>query len=226
MDAPAKSPRPRPPLPKIIPAAARLPDFGGHLVAGVDEAGRGALAGPVVAAAVVFDPVRPVAGCADSKTLDAAARDSLAKDVRRGAMAWAVGVAGVEEIERLNILHATLLAMARALRALAVVPDYALIDGNRCPDTGVACCAVVGGDARVGCISAASIVAKTERDRRMRRLHRTYPAYGFAAHKGYPTRAHVRALHAHGACDAHRKSYRPVREAIGRVGAQQGPGAT
>ncbi len=211
MNAPARSP-----LPKLVPAAARLPDFGGRLVAGVDEAGRGALAGPVVAAAVVFDPARPVAGCADSKTLAADARSALAKDIRRGALAWSVAAAGVEEIHRLNILHATLLAMARALRALAVAPDCALIDGNRCPDTAVACCAVVGGDARVGCISAASILAKTERDRRMARLHETYPAYGFASHKGYPTRAHVRALEAHGACAAHRKGYRPVREAIGR----------
>lgn len=236
MNAPARPARP--PLPKLIPAAARLPDFGGRLIAGVDEAGRGALAGPVVAAAVVFDPARPVDGCADSKTLDAATRNSLAKDIRRGALAWSVAAAAVEEIYRLNILHATLLAMARALNALAVAPDCALIDGNRCPDLGadadagaspdvtIACCAVVGGDARVGCISAASILAKTERDRRMTRLHRTYPAYGFASHKGYPTRAHVRALRAHGACDAHRKGYRPVREVVAGGGAQRHPDAT
>ena len=215
MNAPAQPARTS--LPKLIPAAARLPDVSGRLVAGVDEAGRGALAGPVVAAAVIFDPARPVGGCADSKTLDAAARRSLAGDIRRGALAWSVAAADVEEIYRLNILHATLLAMARALRALAVAPDCALIDGNRCPDDApVACCAVVRGDARVGCISAASIIAKTERDRRMARLHETYPAYDFASHKGYPTRAHVRALHAHGACDAHRKGYRPVREVIER----------
>ena len=169
-----------------------------------------------MAAAVVFDPARPVGGCADSKTLDAAARDSLAKDIRRGALAWSVASADVEEIYRLNILHATLLAMARALRTLAVAPDCALVDGNRCPDTDVACCAVVRGDARVGCISAASILAKTERDRRMVRLHETYPMYNFVSHKGYPTRAHVHVLKTHGACAAHRRGYRPVREAIAR----------
>ncbi len=201
-------------LPKLVAAGARLPDFGRRLVAGVDEAGRGALAGPVVAAAVVFDPLRPVDGCADSKTLSAEQRQTLAGVIKRDALAWSVACADVGEIFELNILNATLLAMTRALRGLAVAPQLALIDGNRCPDTAVACCAVVGGDARVGCISAASILAKTERDRRMVNLHSDYPAYNFAAHKGYGTREHLRALQTHGACEIHRKSYRGVRETL------------
>ncbi len=210
-----------PAWPTLIAAGARLPDFGRRLVAGVDEAGRGALAGPVVAAAVVLDPKRPVDGCADSKTLSAEQRQTLAGAIKRDALAWSVASADVGEIFELNILNATLLAMARALRGLKVAPQLALRDGNRRPDTAVACCAVIGGDARVGCISAASILAKTERDRRMVRLHSSYPAWNFAAHKGYGTPEHLRALQTHGACDIHRKRYRGVRETLAQPSSKQ-----
>lgn len=210
-----------PAWPTLIPAGARLPDFGRRLVAGVDEAGRGALAGPVVAAAVILNPQRPVEGCADSKTLSAEQRQTLAAAIKRDALAWAVASADVGEIYELNILNATLLAMARALRGLKVAPQLALIDGNRRPETAVACCAVIGGDARVGCISAASILAKTERDRQMVRLHSSWPAWNFAAHKGYGTPEHLRALQTHGACDIHRKHYRGVRETLAQQQPQQ-----
>lgn len=212
-----------PAWPTLIPAGARLPDFGRRLVAGVDEAGRGALAGPVVAAAVVFHPQRPVQGCADSKTLNAEQRQTLAGVIKRDALAWAVASADVGEIYELNILNATMLAMARALRGLKVAPQLALIDGNRRPEAAVACCAVIGGDARVGCISAASILAKTERDRRMIRLHSSWPEWNFAAHKGYGTPEHLRALQTHGACDIHRKRYRGVRETLAQQPPQQHP---
>lgn len=203
-----------PAWPTLIPAGAPLPDFGRRLVAGVDEAGRGALAGPVVAAAVILNPKRPVEGCADSKTISAEQRQTLAAAIKRDALAWAVASADVGEIYELNILHATMLAMARALRGLKVAPQLALIDGNRRPEAAVACCAIVRGDARVGCISAASILAKTERDRQMVRLHSSWPAWNFAAHKGYGTPEHLRALQTHGACDIHRKRYRGVRETL------------
>lgn len=215
------APSANPAWPTLIPAGARLPDFGQRLVAGVDEAGRGALAGPVVAAAVVLDPQRPVEGCADSKTLSAEQRQTLAAAIKRDALAWAVASADVGEIYELNILNATMLAMARALRGLKVAPQLALIDGNRRPETAVACCAVIRGDARVGCISAASILAKTERDRQMVRLHSCYPAWNFAAHKGYGTPEHLRALQTHGACDIHRKRYRGVRETLAQEPAQE-----
>jgi len=212
-----------PAWPPLIPAGARLPDFGRRLVAGVDEAGRGALAGPVVAAAVILNPQLPVEGCADSKTLSAEQRQTLAAAIKRDALAWAVASADVGEIYELNILNATMLAMSRALRGLKVAPQLALIDGNRRPETAVACCAVIGGDARVGCISAASILAKTERDRQMVRLHSSWPAWNFAAHKGYGTPEHLRALQTHGACDIHRKRYRGVRETLAQEHPQQRP---
>jgi ribonuclease HII len=184
-------------------------------LAGVDEAGRGPLAGPVVAAAVILDPARPIRGLADSKVLLPAVRERLSEKIRARALAWSIAWADREEIDALNILQATLLAMRRALLGLRVAPDEVQIDGNRCPSLdGLALhCGVlpvVKGDARVPAISAASILAKTFRDARMRTLHELYPQYGFAAHKGYCTRAHLTALDMHGACPLHRRSFSPV----------------
>ncbi|MEJ2629741.1 MAG: ribonuclease HII [Acidihalobacter sp.] len=185
-----------------------------RLVAGVDEAGRGPLAGPVVAAAVVLDPARPIAGLADSKKLSARRREILAVTIRKDALAWAVAGASVEEIDELNILHASMLAMRRALEALTPQAEHALIDGNRCP-TNLLCTAeaIVGGDARVEAISAASILAKVTRDEEMLRLHEAYPDYEFARHKGYPTALHLDALGKFGPSDCHRLSFAPVRRA-------------
>jgi ribonuclease HII len=180
----------------------------------MDEAGRGPLAGPVVTAAVILHPRRPIAGLADSKVLSPAQRDILARQIRERALAWAVGRAEVEEIDSLNILRATLLAMQRAAAALRVVPATVLVDGNRCPDLPFPTLAVVRGDASVPCISAASILAKTVRDEEMLALHARFPEYGFNVHKGYPTAAHVAALRAHGASPAHRKTFRPVRDVV------------
>lgn len=179
-------------------------------VCGVDEAGRGPLAGPVVAAAVILDPARPIAGLNDSKKLSARKREALALTIREQALAWAVANASVEEIDRLNILHASLLAMQRAVAALQVVPERALIDGNRCPQLAMPAEAVVQGDAKVASIAAASILAKTVRDAGMLALHARYPQYGFDRHMGYPTAAHCAALAAHGASPVHRKSFAPV----------------
>jgi len=183
-------------------------------VAGVDEAGRGPLAGPVVAAAVILDPARPLAGLADSKTLSAARREALAGQIRAQALAWALGRAEVEEIDRLNILQATLLAMRRAVAALAPSPQLALVDGNRCPELPCRAQALVGGDRRVAAISAASILAKVARDAEMVALDARYPGYGFAVHKGYPTAAHRAALVALGPLPVHRRSFGPVRQAL------------
>jgi len=180
------------------------------LVCGVDEAGRGPLAGPVVAAAVILDPARPVAGLDDSKKLSEKRRDELATAIRANALAWAVAEASVEEIDRLNILHATLLAMQRAVAGLAVRPERALVDGNRCPRLDIPVEAVTKGDGKVAAIAAASILAKTVRDAGMRALDAAYPQYGFARHMGYPTAAHCRALQEHGPTAAHRKSFGPV----------------
>ncbi|MFV0372433.1 MAG: ribonuclease HII [Azonexus sp.] len=179
-------------------------------VCGVDEAGRGPLAGPVVAAAVILDPARPIAGLNDSKKLSARKREALALTIREQALAWAVAEASVEEIDRLNILHASLLAMQRAVAALQVVPERALIDGNRCPQLAMPAEAVVQGDAKVASIAAASILAKTVRDAGMLALHARYPQYGFDRHMGYPTAAHCAALAAHGASPVHRRSFAPV----------------
>ncbi|MGB5346884.1 MAG: ribonuclease HII [Woeseia sp.] len=184
-------------------------------VAGVDEAGRGPLAGPVVAAAVILDPARPIAGLADSKKLSAPRRASLAECIRRDACAWAIGWADAEEIDRLNILVASHLAMRRAIAGLRLYPDHVEIDGNRLPDlqflsrrlTGTA---IIGGDAKVAAISAASILAKVARDHTMVVFDRLYPEYGFAQHKGYPTRAHRDSLSRHGPCPQHRRSFRPL----------------
>lgn len=180
------------------------------LVCGVDEAGRGPLAGPVVAAAVILDPARPIAGLNDSKKLSAKKRMALAGLIRERALAWAVAEASVEEIDQLNILHASMLAMQRAVAALQVTPERALIDGNRCPSLAMPAEAVVQGDAKVAAIAAASILAKTVRDEGMLGLHAQYPHYGFDRHMGYPTAAHCAALAAHGVSPVHRRSFAPV----------------
>lgn len=190
----------------------------GGLVAGVDEAGRGPLAGPVAAAAVILNPVRPVAGLADSKKLSSARREQLASEIRDSAIAWAVAWADPAEIDALNILAATMLAMRRALLALPVTPDAVQVDGNRLPDLRfggrrLAGEAVVGGDGRVAAISAASILAKTVRDRRMIELDRLYPCYEFARHKGYGTPVHRARLEEFGPCREHRYTFAPVRAA-------------
>ncbi|HMA12282.1 MAG TPA: ribonuclease HII [Steroidobacteraceae bacterium] len=181
---------------------------------GVDEAGRGPLAGPVVAAAVMLDPDRPIAGLRDSKKLSARARERLADEIRLHAAAWCVAEASVAEIDRLNILHATMLAMQRAVAGLARAPDNVWVDGNRCPDWAWRSQAVVKGDDKVAAIAAASILAKTARDAFMCRLHEEFPAYGFAKHMGYGTAVHLAALKAHGACPQHRRSFAPVRSLI------------
>ncbi len=184
---------------------------------GVDEAGRGPLAGPVVAAAVMLDPGRRIDGLRDSKKLSAAARERLAGVIRRDALAWCVAEASVEEIDALNILNATLLAMRRAVEGLTRAPDDVWVDGNRCPAWPWRSQTVVKGDDKVAAIAAASILAKTERDRFMRRLDESYPAYGFARHMGYGTAAHLDALKAHGACPQHRTSFAPVKLVIAQT---------
>lgn len=181
------------------------------LVAGVDEAGRGPLAGPVVAGAVILDPENPIAGLKDSKRLTALRRDALYAEIQEKALAWAVGCAEVEEIDRINILQATMLAMQRAVAALVPSAEHALIDGNRCPDLACPAQAIVKGDSRVAAISAASIMAKVTRDREMLSLDVRYPGYGFAQHKGYPSKAHIQALENLGVSPVHRCSYAPVR---------------
>jgi ribonuclease HII len=187
------------------------------LVCGVDEAGRGPLAGPVSAAAVILDPDRPIAGLADSKKLSERQRDRLAVIIRERALAWAVAYADVIEIDQLNILQATLLAMRRAVLTLPVRPGRVLVDGLHCPSTGIPSQAIVKGDSKIAAISAASILAKTARDALMVELHGQYPHYGFAEHKGYPTAAHLVALREYGVSVVHRKSFRPVRELLSQV---------
>jgi ribonuclease HII len=184
-----------------------------RLICGVDEAGRGPIAGPVFAAAVLLDAAQPVAGLKDSKLLAPARREALAATIRDRALVWAVASASVEEIDRLNILQATLLAMRRAVERLAVRPHEAWIDGNRCPELDCVARAIVRGDRSVPQISAASILAKTARDMEMLRLHARYPQYRLDRHKGYPTPEHLALLSEHGACDIHRRSFAPVREA-------------
>lgn len=185
-----------------------------ELVAGVDEVGRGPLCGPVVTAAVILDPARPILGLNDSKKLTEARRERLFDEIRDKALAWCIGRAEVEEIDRLNILQATFLAMQRAVAGLAVRPGMALIDGNRCPQLDVPCAPVVGGDARVPAIAAASILAKVSRDREMVELDLRYPGYGIAGHKGYPTPAHLEALARLGPTPIHRRSFAPVRRLL------------
>lgn len=183
------------------------------VVCGVDEAGRGPLAGPVVAAAVILDPARPIVGLADSKKLSPRRREALAEEIREKALAFAVASASVEEIDRINILQATMRAMRRAVEGLATTPALALIDGNRCPVLAVPARAIVGGDATEPAISAASILAKTARDAEMCRLHAERPEYGLDRHKGYDTVAHRAALQLHGPAWFHRRSFAPVRKA-------------
>lgn len=191
---------------------------GGRLICGVDEAGRGPLAGPVFAAAVILDPQRPIAGLADSKKLPEKARERLAEAVRQQAICWALASASVEEIDALNILQATLLAMRRAVESLARQPAEVLVDGLHCPRLdALPARAVVKGDASVPAISAASILAKTARDAEMLRLHALHPQYGLDRHKGYPTAAHLAALRRHGVIAIHRRSFAPVRALIGEA---------
>ena len=184
------------------------------LVCGVDEAGRGPLAGPVVAAAVILDPNNPIDGLNDSKRLSARRRERLKAEICAKALAWAVAEASVEEIDTINILHASMLAMQRAVDALSVRPIRALIDGNRCPKLACEVEAVVGGDGKIEAIAAASILAKTTRDAGMSNLHLCYPQYGFDRHMGYPTALHLRALQEHGPSPVHRRSFSPVRQLV------------
>jgi ribonuclease HII len=180
-------------------------------IAGIDEAGRGPLAGPVIAAAVILDPARPIAGLADSKTLSPSARAVLERQIRAKALSFALGRAEVEEIDTLNILNASLLAMRRAVLALSIQPALAQVDGTHCPWLPCPVEAIVRGDSTIACISAASILAKVARDREMHELDRLYPGYGLARHKGYPTRAHHEALIRLGVSPVHRRSFAPVR---------------
>ena len=195
---------------------AKLFDLG-ELVAGVDEAGRGPLAGPVVAAAVILDPKKPIDGLADSKKLSESRRDVLAEEIKGRALAWSVACADRAEIDQINILAATMLAMRRAILGLSVMPTGVLVDGNRLPDLQfddrlLEGEAVVGGDDKVAAISAASIIAKTTRDKAMIEMDTAFPGYGFARHKGYGTRAHLEALRKLGPCDEHRRSFAPVKD--------------
>ncbi len=188
-----------------------------HLVAGVDEVGRGPLVGAVVTAAVILDPSRPIAGLNDSKKLSEKRRLALFDEIKDKALSWSLGRAEPHEIDELNILYATMLAMQRAVAGLHIVPEYVLIDGNRCPALPMPAMAVVKGDSRVAEISAASIIAKVTRDAEMAALDLTFPQYGFARHKGYPTAFHLERLAMHGATEHHRRSFAPVKRALGLV---------
>jgi ribonuclease HII len=189
------------------------------IICGVDEAGRGPLAGPVVAAAVILDPSKPrMRGLTDSKALTAKKREELYEKIVERSLAYCIASASVEEIDSLNILHATMLAMKRAVEGLHLAPTLAKIDGNRCPTLSIRSEAIVSGDLLVPCISAASILAKVTRDRMLLELHQTFPMYGFDAHSGYGTPQHLTALREHGPCEHHRRSFAPVREAHLRLG--------
>ncbi|WP_045394162.1 ribonuclease HII [Vibrio rotiferianus] len=205
--------------PKMTKAKVELPPFeypqGYQLVAGVDEVGRGPLVGDVVTAAVILDPNNPIEGLNDSKKLSEKKRLALLPEIKEKAMAWAVGRCSPEEIDELNILQATMVAMQRAIAGLKVQPDLALIDGNRCPELPMDSQAVVKGDLRVAEISAASIIAKVVRDQEMEELDKQHPQFGFAKHKGYPTKAHFEAIEQHGVISEHRKSFKPVKKALG-----------
>lgn len=185
-----------------------------NLIAGVDEVGRGPLVGAVVTAAVILDPNNPIIGLTDSKKLTEKKREKLFVEIQEKALCWCVGRAEPEEIDQLNILHATMLAMQRAVAGLSIEPDFVLIDGNRCPLLSIPSQAIVKGDSLVPEISAASILAKVIRDREMVELDKIYPEYGFAKHKGYPTPYHLEKLVQHGATDFHRKSFAPVRRVL------------
>ncbi|WP_045494982.1 ribonuclease HII [Vibrio hyugaensis] len=205
--------------PKTTKAKVELPPFeypqGYQLVVGVDEVGRGPLVGDVVTAAVILDPNNPIEGLNDSKKLSEKKRLALLPEIKEKALAWAVGRCSPEEIDELNILQATMVAMQRAIAGLKVQPDLALIDGNRCPQLPMDSQAVVKGDLRVAEISAASIIAKVVRDQEMEELDKQYPQFGFAKHKGYPTKAHFEAIEEHGVISEHRKSFKPVKKALG-----------
>ncbi len=194
--------------------AATLFDYAGEVICGVDEAGRGPLAGPVFAAAVILDPAKPIAGLRDSKKLSPIRRDELALIIQRDALAWSIAQCSAAEIDALNILQATMLAMRRAIEGLSVLPTLALIDGNRCPVTAIRTEAIVKGDDKVIEISAASILAKTARDALLLEMHARYPQYAFDQHKGYPTALHLARLKEHGVTPEHRRSYAPVRELL------------
>ncbi len=187
------------------------------LIAGVDEAGRGPWAGPVHAAAVILNPAHPIAGLADSKKLTAKKREQLYDLIQRDALAWAIATASVEEIDRINILQASLLAMKRAVESLATQPHKIIVDGLHCPKVGMPARAIVKGDSKEAAISAASILAKVARDIEMQRLHKKYPHYGFDAHKGYGTAVHAAALAAHGVSPVHRRSYAPIQKIINKI---------
>jgi len=187
------------------------------LICGVDEAGRGPLCGAVVAGAVILDPAKPIPGLKDSKKLSPRQREQLAELIRRDALAWALGEASVAEIDRLNILQATMLAMQRAVAGLSLRPDEVLIDGNRVPLLDIPARAIVKGDALEASISAASILAKTVRDAQLLEMDKRYPEYGFAAHKGYPTAAHLKALAKYGATPEHRRSFAPVHAVLAQA---------
>ncbi|CAH1533955.1 RNase HII [Vibrio harveyi] len=205
--------------PKANKTKVELPPFeypqGYQLVAGVDEVGRGPLVGDVVTAAVILDPNNPIEGLNDSKKLSEKKRMALLPEIKEKALAWSVGRCSPEEIDELNILQATMVAMQRAIAGLKVQPDLALIDGNRCPQLPMDSQAVVKGDLRVAEISAASIIAKVVRDQEMEELDKQYPQFGFAKHKGYPTKAHFEAIEQHGVISEHRKSFKPVKKALG-----------
>ncbi|WP_442908975.1 ribonuclease HII [Halopseudomonas sp.] len=188
--------------------------FDGELIAGVDEVGRGPLCGAVVTAAVILDPCRPIDGLNDSKKLTAARREALFPLIQQQAVAWCIARAEVEEIDALNILQATMLAMQRAVAGLAIQPDLVLVDGNRCPVLPMRSEPVIKGDGRVPAIAAASILAKVARDREMLSLDLQYPGYGIAQHKGYPTPVHLQALGELGATPIHRRSFAPVRAVL------------
>lgn len=185
------------------------------VICGVDEAGRGPLAGPVFAAAVILDPARPIEGLRDSKKLTEARRDALAIEIKAHALSWSIAECSEQEIDTLNILQATMLAMRRAIEGLHILPTLALIDGNRCPVVAVRAEAIIKGDDKVPAISAASILAKTARDHALGLLHLQYPQYAFDQHKGYPTALHMERLRLHGVSPVHRKSYAPVRALLG-----------
>lgn len=184
------------------------------LIAGVDEVGRGPLAGPVVAAAVILDPERPIEGLADSKKLSEVKRNKLDIEIREKALSWSLGRAEIEEIDDINILHASLLAMRRAVEGLSIKPKHAQIDGNRCPELTCTSEAIIKGDQKIACISAASIIAKVARDSEMLEMDVKYPGYGFASHKGYPTKVHMQALQDLGITPIHRRSFSPVAKII------------
>ncbi|WP_171755999.1 ribonuclease HII [Vibrio sp. 03-59-1] len=204
---------------KTVKEKQELPEFeyptGYSLVAGIDEVGRGPLVGDVVTAAVILDPNNPIEGLTDSKKLSEKKRLALYPEIKEKALAWAVGRCSPEEIDQFNILQATMVAMQRAIEGLAIQPELALIDGNRVPTLSMDAIAVVKGDLRVQEISAASIIAKVVRDQEMEDLDKLHPEFGFAQHKGYPTKAHFAAIEQHGVIDQHRKSFKPVKRALG-----------